>query len=162
MRARWAWLGAGAAALALASSCGSKCGPSSAMVTSVVDGDTIVLEGGQKVRYLLADAPETTAGKNDCYGAQATDFNRATVEGKTVQLTYDEAECTDRYGRLLAYVKAGGVEVNSALVQQGMACVLYIAPGGQARREEFLTYEAEAKTARTGMWGACTAIPCSL
>ncbi len=151
--------------LVAASGCGgSKCGPSSAVVESVVDGDTIVLagpDGGTRVRYLLVDTPETTQGKNDCYGREALDFNRGRVEGKTVQLSYDEGACTDRFGRTLAYVKADGKEVNAELVQNGLACVLYIAPGGQTRQEEFLTWQSEAQTNRTGMWGACASIPCS-
>ena len=148
----------------VACGCGptSKCGPGTAQVDRVIDGDTVVLKDGSKVRYLLVDAPETTGGKNDCYGTEAADFNRSKVEGKTVQLRYDDAECTDRYNRLLAYVSVDGVEVNKALAQQGMACVLYLAPGGSARHDEFLTYESEAKTSRTGMWGACTVIPCSM
>ena len=81
-----------------------------------------------------------------------------------MQLTYDDAECTDRYGRTLAYVKVDGVELNQELITRGMACYLYVKPGGQARSEEFATYEAEAKTNRVGMWGTgvCASIPCSL
>jgi micrococcal nuclease len=84
------------------------------------------------------------------------------VAGKTVSLAYDEASCTDRFGRTLAYVTVDGVELNTELAKRGLACFLYVKPGGDARREEFATYEAEAKTNRTGMWGACSAIPCSM
>jgi micrococcal nuclease len=140
----------------------SKCGPSSAPLDSVVDGDTLALQDGTKVRLLLVDTPETTQGKNDCYGQEAKAFTTSFVAGKTVQLAYDEAECTDRFGRTLAYVKVDGVELNTELVTRGLACALYVKPGGQARAEEFATYEAEAKTNRTGMWGACTSIPCSM
>jgi len=139
----------------------SKCGPDTAVVDHVIDGDTIVLQDGTKIRYLLVDTPEITLGKNDCWGQEAADFNRAHVEGKTVSLKYDDAECTDRYNRTLAWVSADGLELNAELVKQGYACELYVAPGGQARKEEFLTYEAQAKTDRVGMWGQCTVIPCS-
>lgn len=151
--------------LVVVAGCGpteSKCGPSKATVDYVVDGDTLALTDGTKIRLLLVDTPETTQGKNDCYGQEAKAFTVSQVAGKTIDLSYDEGSCTDRYGRTLAYVKADGVELNAELAKQGFACFLYIKPGGQARQEEFATYEAEAKTNRTGMWGACTVIPCSM
>lgn len=140
----------------------SKCGPSRAQVDYVVDGDTLALVGGTRVRLLLVDTPETTQGKDDCYGQEAKAFTVSQVAGKTIELSYDEESCTDRFGRTLAYVKVDGVELNAELAKQGLACFLYVAPGGQARREEFATYEAEAQTNRTGMWGSCAAIPCSM
>lgn len=140
----------------------SKCGPSKAQVDFVVDGDTLALVDGTRVRLLLVDTPETTQGKNDCYGQEAKAFTVSKVVGKTLDLTYDEASCTDRFGRTLAYVKVDGVEVNAELVKQGLACFLFVKPGGEARQEEFATYAAEAQTNRTGMWGACTVIPCSM
>ena len=147
------------------SGCGkpeSKCGPSTAEVDYVVDGDTSALGGGTKIRLLLVDTPETTKGKNDCYGKEATDFTVSRVAGRKIDLSYDEGACTDRYGRTLAYVKTDGVELNTELAKQGFACFLYVKPGGEARQEEFATYESEAKTNRTGMWGSCTLIPCSM
>ena len=155
-----------AALLAVAAACGpppptmSICGPSTGKVTRVIDGDTIELESGQRIRYLLVDTPETTAGKNDCYGSQAVDFNKMQVEGQTVSLAYDEAGCKDRYDRLLAYVSVGGKEVNKALVENGLACVLYIPPAGSSRHVEFEDAESVAKTNRTGLWGACNPVTC--
>lgn len=153
------------AAALLASGCGptmSKCGPSTGQVDFVVDGDTVELVGGTRIRLLLVDTPETTQGKNDCYGQEAKAFTVSQVAGKTVSLAYDEASCTDRFGRTLAYVTVDGVELNTELAKRGLACFLFVKPGGDARQEEFATYEAEAKTNRTGMWGACSAIPCSM
>jgi micrococcal nuclease len=135
------------------------CGPESAVVAEVVDGDTVVLEGGARVRYLLADAPESTGGRRDCFGAEAQAFNRALVEGRRVSLSYGEA-CTDRFGRLLAYVAVEGHEVNALLLQRGLACALYVAPAGGARRAEFEALEAEARRARRGLWGACMPVSC--
>lgn len=152
-----------AAALLALSGCApeSRCGPSSGTVDYVVDGDTVDLEDGTRLRLLLVDTPETTGGKHDCYGEEAKAFTVEQLAGKKVSLTYDEAGCTDRYGRTLAYVKVGTVDVNAELVKRGYACFLYLPPAGGAREDEFATYEAEAKTNRTGMWGSCSAIPCS-
>ena len=149
-----------ALAIALAAGCGggSPCGPSEATVDRVIDGDTIVLASGEKVRYLLMDAPETTNGHMDCYGSNAAQFNSDLVLGKTVTLAYD-VECTDMYGRLLAYVSVDGTEVNSLMVQRGYACVLHIPPDGDARYDEFKAYQADAKANNRGLWGACTPLP---
>src|SRR5262249_55558865 len=93
----------------------SDCGPSTAVVDHVVDGDTVVLDSGDRIRYILVDTPEITNGKNDCYGAEARDYNSMLVTGRTVTLEYD-AECRDTYGRLLAYVTVGETEVNRTLL----------------------------------------------
>lgn len=147
--------------LPLVAACGtssSPCGTTEAKVDRVIDGDTIVLTDGQKVRYLLVDAPETTLGHDDCYGSNASQFNSDLVLGKTVQLSYD-VECMDKYGRLLAYVTVDGMEVNTLLVERGYACVLHIPPDGDARADEFKNYQLEAKTAMRGLWGACNPLP---
>jgi micrococcal nuclease len=137
---------------------GSPCGPTEAKVDRVIDGDTIVLTSGEKVRYLLVDAPETTNGHDDCYGSNAAQFNSDLVLGRTVQLSYD-VECTDMYGRLLAYVTVEGMDVNKLLVERGYACVLHIPPDGDARADEFKMYQLQAKTAMRGLWGACMPLP---
>lgn len=149
------------AALALlGAACGSPCGPGSGTVAFVIDGDTIELTSGVKIRYLSIDTPESTGGKNDCYGVAAADENRALVDGKTVQLAYDDAVCTDKYGRTLAWVTVDGTDVNKHLVQQGFACSYYLPPGGEKRADEFATCQSEAQTSRVGMWGSCTSITC--
>jgi micrococcal nuclease len=138
----------------------SLCGPSKATVASVIDGDTIVLDTGEKVRYLMIDTPEITGGKNDCYGAQARDYNEELVLGQEVSLTYD-VECSDRFGRLLAYVEAPDGEMNTLLLERGFACLLVLPPNGADRESEFATLELEARQSGEGMWAACEgAIAC--
>ncbi|MFL5318409.1 MAG: thermonuclease family protein [Myxococcaceae bacterium] len=149
-------------ALLLLCGCGSSsvCGPTTGDVENVVDGDTIQLTTGEKIRYLLVDTPEITNGHNDCYGAEARDFNRSLVDAKTVSLQYDEAQCKDRFGRLLAYVSVDGHEVNKLLVERGFACVLSIPPAGDARKDEFLSTQTTAKSEGRGVWGFCDPVPC--
>ena len=137
---------------------GSPCGATEGKVDRVIDGDTIVLTTGEKIRYLLMDAPETTNGHDDCYGSNAAQFNTDLVLGKTVQLTYD-VECTDRYMRTLAYVTVFGTEVNSLMVERGYACVLHIPPDSDARADEFKALQSAAKAANRGVWGACNPLP---
>lgn len=149
-----------AAALAACGQSGSDCGPSSAIVTRVVDGDTVELEDGTKIRYLMVNAPETTQGHNDCYGQNAVTFNTDLVLNKKVDLAYD-VECQDRFQRTLAYVSVDGVEVNSLMIERGYGCLLHIPPDGDDRLNEFKALETAAKTAKRGLWGACDPIPCN-
>lgn len=139
---------------------GSPCGPTEAVVERVIDGDTIQLVGGEKIRYLMINTPETTGGKNECYGANAVTFNTDLVLGKTVTLRYD-VDCEDRYQRTLAYVSVDGQEVNTLMIERGYACLLHIPPNGDDRLDEFKALERAANTARRGLWGACDPIPCN-
>ena len=125
----------------------------------VIDGDTIELDSGERVRYLLVDTPESTNGKDDCFGAEAAMLNAMLVDGKTVTLSYD-AECTDRYDRLLAYVEVDGREINSLLLERGAACVLHIPPNGSDRVDEYRELERTAANQMVGVWGACEDVTC--
>ena len=159
---RWAPSVAVAGLLAsILAACGPPpCGPSRGVVAEVKDGDTIVLASGETIRYALVDTPEITSGKNACWGLEARDFNRDLVLGQEVELTYDDEVCTDRFGRLLAFVTVDGRSVNALLVERGYACVLYIAPVGEERKAEYEALEAAAQQSAAGMWGACTEVPC--
>ncbi len=148
------------AALAACSDHGSPCGPREATVERVIDGDTIVVLGDVKIRYLLVNAPETTNGHADCYGANASQFNADLVLGKTIQLAYD-VQCQDMFGRTLAYATVDGQDVNRLLIERGYACVRHIPPDGDARAGELEALEAAARAARRGLWGACDPIPCN-
>lgn len=136
----------------------SPCGPNEGIVASVLDGDTVDMLDGTRVRYLMVDTPEVSSPE-ECWGPEATTFNRDLVEGKTVQLSYDEV-CQDQYGRTLAYVSIEGVEINTRLVERGHACVLHIPPNGEERLVEFMNLQAIAQSENRGMWGAC-ADPCN-
>jgi len=146
-------------ACALACSGGDECGPTEATVVRVVDGDTVELEGGERVRYIGVDTPESTGGATDCYGQEAKTKNEELVEGKTVKLEYD-VECEDRFDRLLAYVSVGGDEVNRRLVAEGFACTLFIPPNGESRQSEYRALEVQAQQQGTGLWGACEEVTC--
>jgi micrococcal nuclease len=135
-----------------------RCGPATGRAADVIDGDTIQLESGERIRYLMVDTPEDTS-EVECFGPEATRFNADLVTGADLDLTYDQ-ECTDDYDRVLAYVAVGGREVNSLLVQRGFGCALYIPPNGADRRDEFERLEAEARADRRGLWAACPETPC--
>jgi micrococcal nuclease len=152
--------GLAVAGLAGCSGAASDCGPAQATVERVIDGDTIVVTGDRRIRYILVNAPETTGGASDCYGANAAQFNSDLVLGKTVQLRYD-TPCEDAFDRTLAYVTVDGQDVNRLMIERGYACVLHIPPAGDARAGELEEVEAAARTTRRGLWGACDPIPCN-
>jgi micrococcal nuclease len=146
------------AVAALVAGCsGSPCGADEAKVTRVIDGDTIELENGAKIRYLLVDTPEVSGGA-ECYGTNAQQFNSDLVLNKTVEISYD-VQCTDNFGRTLAYVRVDGQEVNTLMIQRGYGCVLHIPPNGESRVEEFRALQTDAKNAMRGLWGACNPLP---
>ncbi|WP_346016995.1 thermonuclease family protein [Pseudenhygromyxa sp. WMMC2535] len=137
----------------------SSCGPSEGVVEWVIDGDTVVLESGERIRYLLIDTTEITNGKDECWGQEAKEYNSELVLGQTVSLEYD-VECADQYGRLLAYISVQGYEVNRLLVENGYACVLRIPPNGADHFAEYQNLENAARQDGIGMWGACDPVPC--
>lgn len=122
-------------------------------VEKVVDGDTIDLDDGRRVRLLGIDAPERGSDV-ECWGDEAFNHLSALLGDSKVDLEYD-VERMDVYGRTLAWIHADGVFINAKMVDDGAACVLIIPPNGA----EFETYleslESGAMTAGRGLWGAC-------
>ena len=132
-------------------------GSSSAVVARVVDGDTIVLRGGERVRYIGMDTPESVKPGTpvQCYAKAASHENERLVEGERVRLRYDAVR-TDRYGRTLAYVYRArdGLFVNAELVRRGYARQLTIPPN-VAHASLFHRLVAQARAHRRGLWRAC-------
>jgi micrococcal nuclease len=130
-----------------------------ATVLDVIDGDTITvrLPGGEitDVRYIGVDTPESVHPDEpvQCFGKRAGEANEALVGGREVTLRLGP-ERRDDYGRLLAYVYAGGGLVNAELVRRGLARTLSIAPN-DAMAPVFSRLAAAAGRAGTGLWGAC-------
>lgn len=126
------------------------CGPTSAQVYRVIDGDTIELDSGEKVRYLLVNTPEV----GECHYQEAKDFNIEQVLGKTVEIEYD-LTCTDRYGRLLGYVTSEEGSINELLLVRGHARLLYIPSNGDEYLDEYKGLEWYAKENNIGLWRYC-------
>ncbi|MFH1863167.1 MAG: thermonuclease family protein [bacterium] len=126
------------------------------LVTKVVDGDTIQLEGDKTVRYIGIDTPETVHPSQPvgCFGKEASAKNKELVEGKRVRLEKDISE-TDKYGRLLRYVYIGDTFVNDYLVRQGYANATSYPPDVKYQ-DQFRQAEQEARTDKRGLWGKCS------
>jgi micrococcal nuclease len=150
---------AGGSALVVLAACGGGGDEGElATVMRVIDGDTVELTAGRRVRYLMVDTPESTT-ETECFGPEAKQFNVDLVEGKMISMVFDE-EREDRFGRLLAYVSVDGAEINPVIVERGYGCVLHIPPNGDAREREFDELELRARTLGRGLWAACDPRPC--
>ncbi len=125
-------------------------------VSRVVDGDTIEVTGGERVRLIGIDTPEVYGGA-ECYGQQASAYMRQQLPvGTAVRLVYD-VERLDRFWRSLAYVYRlpDGLFVNAALVREGYASVATYPPN-VAHVDEFLALQRQAREAAVGLWSACS------
>jgi micrococcal nuclease len=122
-------------------------------VERVVDGDTLLLADGVRVRLLGVDTPETKVPDLpvDPLGVEAAEFTQAYVEGKQVTLKYD-LERRDRYHRVLAYVYLGDWCLNEELIRAGYSRTQTQHPYSHAMKRRFLAAENEARAARRGLW----------
>ena len=115
----------------------------------MIDGDTITIEGGYRVRYIGIDTPEVHP-EEEPFGIEAWQANRRLVEGKKVRLERDTSE-TDKYGRLLRYVWVDDILVEAELVRQGLARAKAYPP--DTKYQDYLEQmEIEAREAGRGMW----------
>lgn len=113
-------------------------------VAAVVDGDTIdvlVMSHSVRIRFAQIDAPE----RSQAFGIRSRQALAAMVAGQVVTVAENDP---DRYGRTLGTVFVGGVNVNAAMVHQGMAWAYrqYVTDGS------LIQLEAEARAARRGLW----------
>ena len=119
----------------------------------VVDGDTIVLNEGSKVRYIGINAPELPREDHvgEPYADEAKRFNARLINHKKVRLEFD-IEPNDRYQRRLAYVfLKDGTFVNAEMLSQGLAYLLYVRPNVK-HQATLLALQQAAMSARRGIW----------
>lgn len=131
--------------------------PSSFTVVEVVDGDTIKLGDGRRIRYISIDAPE----EEECFTQEAKEINEELVLGKKVRLEMDVNEM-DRFGRYLAYVYVQDEEetfVNEALLLKG-AGEFFLDTVNLKRQEALVRAAEEAHEEKQGLWLACG--PCQI
>jgi micrococcal nuclease len=126
----------------------------SAVVEHVVDGDTIALVDGTRVRLVQIDTPEKG---DECYGNEASEITRRLLPaGTAVRIEQDPAlDQEDRFGRKLAYVWRGDEDINLRLVEEGAAGVWFFDGGRGRYADELLRAAEQARDERKGLWGEC-------
>jgi micrococcal nuclease len=127
---------------------------SGAVVGHVVDGDTIALVDGTRVRLVQIDTPEKG---DECYGDEASALTRRLLPGGThVRIEQDPAlDQEDRFGRKLAYVWKGDEDVNLTLVEDGAAGVWFFDGDRGRYAGELLRAAERARANQKGLWAAC-------
>lgn len=117
-----------------------------AVATRIVDGDTIVVEGGERVRLLDIDTPEN----GEPCSANATARLKGLIDGKEVALV-SGVEDKDVYGRLLRYVFLNDTLINVQMVREGWAN-LYIVNKDPRYYDYFIQAEQAAKKENLCVW----------
>jgi len=134
-----------------------------ATIDHVVDGDTIKVKLHGKlvsVRLIGIDTPEThkPGVKVECGGREASaNMERLAPAGARVTLTADPSQdSVDRYGRLLAYAKVKGKQLQLEQLYAGWAEVYVYRHKDFARVSDYESAQGVAKRAGRGVWGACS------
>jgi micrococcal nuclease len=121
-------------------------------VTRVIDGDTLLLSDGDKVRLIGVDTPELYHPLKPVqyFAKEASEFTREMVEGKQVRLEYDWQK-RDKYGRLLAYVYLeDGTLLNAEIIKRGYGFAYTKYPFRYL--DAFRQYQREARENGRGLW----------
>lgn len=113
-------------------------GPTGVPVTEVVDGDTLVVADGQRVRMIGIDTPE----RGQCGYYEATAALSSLVAGRPVVLVPGARDDVDRYGRQLRYVEVGGTDLNLEMLRSGHARSRYDSRDGYGRHDREDAYVA--------------------
>jgi micrococcal nuclease len=132
------------------------------VVREVVDGDTLEVSGGERVRLIGVDTPETKDPNRPvgCFGEEASRFTSTLVPPGTAVRLVGDVEQRDRFNRLLAYVyrRSDGLFVNAELLRRGYAQLLTIPPN-VAHTDEFAAIAQQARIGAQGLWASCTLLP---
>lgn len=121
----------------------------------VVDGDTIIVEENERVRFIGIDTPEDKDPRKPIqpFALEAADTLKDLLSDspKVCLISDSVGDTIDKYGRTLAYIfTSDGKDVNAELLHLGMAKGYFYFPF--ERKEEFRIYEREAKNAKVGRW----------
>ncbi|MCF6136406.1 lamin tail domain-containing protein [Pseudalkalibacillus berkeleyi] len=134
-------------------------------VDYVKDGDTIMLtnpvQGADEVRFLGIDTPETfvSGGKDpgnqiDPHGNAATDYLKSVLPSGTEVTLVTGAEEVDGFGRLLAYVFKGNMDVNRSMLENGHAISYFIWPFEDPKFEDYRNAMITGMNNKVGVWDA--------
>ena len=122
-------------------------------VARAVDGDTLELASGERIRLLSVNTPETVAPNKpvEPWGPEATEFSQAFIAAGPVRLTFDQ-ERHDRFGRHLAYAWRGELLLNEELIRAGLSKAMTGFPYSRSMKDRFLAAQRQAKRQRLGIW----------
>lgn len=124
-------------------------------VTYVIDGDTIEIDTGERVRLIGINAPEISYNEkpSDCFSQEAKQKLSMLVDSKMIQLERDVTN-EDKYERLLRYVWIDNLLVNETLVLEGYAVVDVFQPD-TAYVQRLYRAQHFARIKKKGLWKKC-------
>lgn len=137
--------------------------PEASYVSFVIDGDTIELADGERVRYIGINTPEigqSPGHEPECYGLEALVRNRELVNGRRVWLVREDSD-RDRYDRLLRHVYLENPDENpdatlvgEVLVREGFARAVFIRPD-VGMYDALRRFQDAARASGAGLWQTC-------
>ncbi len=119
----------------------------------VIDGDTLLLDSGEKVRLIGINTPEVDSrySKAQPGGEAASKWLRQNLRSPYIWLEYD-AEQLDKYDRLLAHVfLESGDYLNAMLLEEGLA-MLTLTPPNLRYADSLIRAQQSAETSGKGIW----------
>lgn len=127
------------------------------VVTEIVDGDTLILEGRATVRLVDIQAPKLPLDRPNFRAWPLADKAKAALSalslGRTVRLVYGSRRI-DRHWRLLAHLfDPAGTWIQGAMLMKGLARI-YSFADNRTRIDEMLALESGARRADCACFGA--------
>ena len=125
-------------------------------VVEVIDGDTVVLDGGEQVRLVGIQAPKLPLGRPGFptwpLAPEAREALAGLVLHRQVNIGIGGRE-RDRHGRVLAHLfrAPDGLWVQGEMIEKGMARV-YTFADNRSLAAELYARERAARAARRGIW----------
>jgi len=118
-------------------------------VIKVIDGDTMLLSGGDELRLASIDTPE----EGELYYDEAKGYLSELALGKTIRVEFP-SQRRDKYGRLLGYVFVDTVMAGEAILNRGLGYLLLFHASDLDRPEvqRLLAAQRRAMEARVGLF----------
>jgi micrococcal nuclease len=131
------------------------------IVARAVDGDTLELKDGRKIRLVGVNTPESTT-RTEEYGKEASKYTAEELEGKKVWIQKDVSD-TDRYDRHLRVIwldipkdDMNEDEIRSKMFNAHLVLNGYAEPSTYTPdvkySDYFVKFAREARDKNTGLW----------
>ena len=126
-------------------------------VRYVIDGDTVILTSGERIRLIGINAPEISHNglKGQVGGIEAKKHLKHLLLNQTVNVVYG-VERNDHFGRSLAYlIRTDGLNVNIEMVKKGYVTVS-LHPPNLRYADKLELAQSDAELHRQGIWSMPT------
>ncbi len=129
----------------------------------VIDGDTVELESGEKIRLIGINTPEVASRFSEAQpgGEQAKNWLKTKLRSPELMVEYDQQQY-DKYDRRLVHCfLENGDYLNAGLLKAGHA-MLTLTPPNLRYAETLIAAQTSAETQELGIWSLAAYQPKSL